>query len=108
MIGGNQITFPKFKRPTSDRRLISDSPENESPVGFQIIILEKHLTALERQISAVHKILVKLVEFGVDVINAILVLSIDHEQNMRQSVRRVGVVNHGECVEVLLRANRGD
>jgi hypothetical protein len=48
LLGGNQVTFPVFKSPTLKRRLIGERAEDEAAVGFQIIVLEKFLTALKR------------------------------------------------------------
>ena len=96
MIGRNQIAFPEFERPTPHRRLVSDGSHNEPAIGFEIIVLKEFLPALQREIGAVDEILVKLVAVRVDVVNTILVLAIYYEQNVRQGVRRVRVVNNGE------------
>src|SRR5207253_3239169 len=96
----NQIAFPEFKGPTAHRGLISDRAQNETAIRLEVIVLEKLLSSLERKISTINKILVKFIKLSVDVINSVAVLSIDREQNMRQSVGRIGIVN--DCQRVKL------
>jgi hypothetical protein len=85
--------------------LIGNGAENEAPVRFQIIVLEKFLAAFKRQIGAVDEVLVKLVELGIDVIDPVLALSINHEQQVRQCIRRVRVVSNSQDIELGARTN---
>src|SRR5437763_181187 len=106
LIGGNQITFPELEGPFSHRRLESNRAQDEAPIRLQIIVLKEILAALERKIRAVHEVFVKLVELGVDVVDAVFVLAIDDEQRVRQSVRSIRIINDGKRIKIRLGANR--
>src|ERR1051325_5900318 len=79
----NQVAFPKFKRPTSHGCLKCDRSQDETAVWLQIIVFKKDLTAFQRKISAVDEVFVKLIELGIDVVNAIVVQAIDYKQEVR-------------------------
>ena len=96
LIRGNQIAFPEFEGPLSHRRLVGNRAHDKAAIGLQIIIFKEDLSALERKISPINEILVKLKELGVDVIDPIMVLPIDDKQHVRQSVGRVRIVCDGE------------
>src|SRR5437763_7923178 len=100
LIGGNQITFPELESPFSHRRLESNRSQNEAAIRLKIIVLKEILAALERKVSAVNEVFVKLVQLGVDVIDTVFILAIDDEQRVRQSVRSVGIVNDGKRVKI--------
>jgi len=77
--------------------------QDEPAIRFQIIVFEKFLPALKRQISAVDEIFVKLVELGVDIVNAVLVLAVDDKQHVRQRIRCVRIVDDRKRIKQGLR-----
>jgi hypothetical protein len=83
LIGRNQIAFPKLKGPTLDGCLIGNRAENEAPVWFQIVILEKLAATLKGQIGSVHEVFVKGIALRVDVVDFVSVLAVDDKQDVR-------------------------
>ena len=107
LIGGDQIAFPEFERPAAYRSLIANRAHDETTVRLQIVILKKHLTTFQREISAVHEVFVKGVALRVDVIDAIAVLSVNNEQHVRQRVRRIWIIDDRERIEFGARVDGG-
>src|SRR5260221_10104353 len=99
LIRRDQIGLPEFKGPSPYGCLISDRAQNETAVGLEVVIFKKHLAPFQRKIVAVNKVLMKFIAFGIDVINPITILTVDREQDVRQSIGSVGIVNDGEGVE---------
>ena len=46
MIRRDQVAFPEFKGPAPHRRLVSDGTQDETAVGFEVVILKEDLSAL--------------------------------------------------------------
>src|SRR5437660_10673694 len=67
LIAWNQIAFPEFKGPVPNRRLVGDRAHDKTAIRLEVIVLEKFLATLERKISAIDEVFVKLVALGVDI-----------------------------------------
>src|SRR6185437_14350143 len=107
LIRGNQIAFPEFKRPALQRRLIGDRPEDEAAIWLEIVVLKKLTTAFQREISSIYEVFVESIALRVDVVDLVLVLTIDNEEHVRQRVGCVGIVGDGQRVKLSLRFNGG-
>jgi hypothetical protein len=88
--------------------LIGDSAENEAPIWFQVIVLEKLAASLKRQVSPVHEIFVKGIALSIDIVNSVAIFAINNKQHVWQRIRGVGVVSHRERIEFGLRFNRAE
>src|SRR6185503_17563190 len=107
LIAGNQDAFPKLKGPTLEWGLISECAENETAIDADVVVVEEVTPALERQVRTVHEVFVEAIILPIDVVDLVAVLAIDHDQDVRQSVRSIGVVNECHAVKLCLRFNFG-
>src|SRR3954453_11344222 len=81
-----EVTFPELKSPFPYGSLKSDCTKDEAAVRVDIVVLKKLSALFQGQISAVDKVLVKLIPASVHKIDSVALLTIDNKENMWQRI----------------------
>ena len=105
MFRRREITFPKLPGIFLDRLLPRDGPDDEPSIVVDVYRL-KNIGASRDQIRSEKKILVKTKPLRIYEVDLVPRATIDHEHRMWKSVRRIGMIDARDRIELGFRLYR--